>query len=84
MYRMGTIAYRPRAQPLATQRPQRGAGYRAPARGPAVSLAASRGNDTSRRGGRPLAGPLPTSKGCCHLRKGSDDVEGARWVRASF
>ncbi|RRT31612.1 hypothetical protein B296_00037486 [Ensete ventricosum] len=48
----------------------------APARGPAVGrpqgAAANRGDDTDRRGGRPLAGRLPTSKGSCHLRRGSD------------
>ncbi|RWW43261.1 hypothetical protein BHE74_00051103 [Ensete ventricosum] len=52
---------------------------------PATSPAASRGDDTSRRGGRPLAGRLPANKGSRRLRRDSGGgAEGERGVRASF
>ncbi|RWV77232.1 hypothetical protein GW17_00061966 [Ensete ventricosum] len=38
----------------------------------AASPAASRGGGAGRRGGRPLAGRLPTAKGSRHLRRGND------------
>ncbi|RWW36054.1 hypothetical protein BHE74_00058953 [Ensete ventricosum] len=38
---------------------------------PATSPIASRGDGASRRGGRPLAGRLPTAKGSRRLRRGS-------------
>ncbi|RWW53101.1 hypothetical protein BHE74_00040434, partial [Ensete ventricosum] len=53
---------------------------------PASSPTASRGSDTSRRGGRPLVGRLPAGKGSHRLHRGSggDGAEGERGVRASF
>ncbi|RZS04711.1 hypothetical protein BHM03_00035083 [Ensete ventricosum] len=60
------------------------AGSMAPATGLAVGhpqgAAASRGDDTDRRGGRPLAGRLSAGKGSHRLCRGSDDddTEGAR------
>ncbi|RZR91404.1 hypothetical protein BHM03_00019515 [Ensete ventricosum] len=69
-----------RAQRLAARRPQRGL-----AAGRQQGATASRGNDSSRRGGRPLARWLPAGKCSCRLCRGSDgDVEGERGVRASF
>ncbi|RZS17819.1 hypothetical protein BHM03_00050006 [Ensete ventricosum] len=73
----------PRPRPLARGRPAvarvslQGAIAR---RAPAANPTASRGNDTDRRGGRPLAGQLPTGKGNRCLRRGSGDgnAHGAR------
>ncbi|RWW26092.1 hypothetical protein BHE74_00041404 [Ensete ventricosum] len=54
---------------------------------PAASHAASRGDDTGHRGGRPLAWWLSTGKDSRRLRRGSSGgggADGARGVRASF
>ncbi|RZR96003.1 hypothetical protein BHM03_00024926 [Ensete ventricosum] len=51
----------------------RGRGGHPLARPAATSLAASRGDGVDRRGGRPLAGQLPTAKGNRRLRRGNDD-----------
>ncbi|RRT35847.1 hypothetical protein B296_00040496 [Ensete ventricosum] len=54
---------------------------------PAASPIASRGDDTRRRGGRPLVGRLLVGKGSRRLYRGSGDSDGAegeRGVRASF
>ncbi|RRT32729.1 hypothetical protein B296_00052981 [Ensete ventricosum] len=55
----------------------------APAKGP---VAGRPQGAVDRRGGRPLAGWLPTGKGSRRLHRGSsgDDTDGARGVRASF
>ncbi|RZR88758.1 hypothetical protein BHM03_00016378, partial [Ensete ventricosum] len=37
---------------------------------------ASKGDDASHKGGRPLAGRLPTGKGSRHLRRGSSGGSG--------
>ncbi|RWV99329.1 hypothetical protein GW17_00037768 [Ensete ventricosum] len=63
----------PRGHLLVERRPQRGPAARCP-QGAAGS-----------RGGRPLAGWLPASKGSRRLRRGSSGgVDGAIGVRASF
>ncbi|RWV77016.1 hypothetical protein GW17_00062215 [Ensete ventricosum] len=52
----------------------------APCKGllPADSPIASKGSDASRRGGRPLAGRLPATKGSRHLHKDSSDGDVVR------
>ncbi|RWV83548.1 hypothetical protein GW17_00054823 [Ensete ventricosum] len=65
-----------KGQPTAARHPARGGHPRA--RSAAVSLAASRGGEAVRWGGRPLAGQLPAAKGNRRLRKGSDASDAVR------
>ncbi|RZR82141.1 hypothetical protein BHM03_00008504 [Ensete ventricosum] len=55
---------------------------------PVASPAASRGDSAGSKGGRPLAGWMPTGKGSRRLRRGSNGgdsgADGVRGVRVSF
>ncbi|RWW38585.1 hypothetical protein BHE74_00056169 [Ensete ventricosum] len=74
-------------QPLTAWRSQRGLAVGHSQGLPPAASRAGRGDGASRRGGRPLAGRLPTGKGNRSQRMGNsddDDAEEERGVRASF